>query len=214
MSDFEMDPRLRSRPYQHDARRQADGTITLFDNGVFNVDKQSRGIVLDLNEEAMTATLVREYGHPDERVSATQGNVQVLPSGNVFVGWGSDPAFSEFTRDGELLFNAALPPWGESYRAFRFPWSGQPSEDPAVVAEKGAGDEVTLYASWNGATEVATWRALAGPSPDRLQPLEAAPQEGFETTITVHTTQPYIVMRAEDNSGRVLGTTKPVRPGN
>jgi hypothetical protein len=214
MSDFEMDPRLRSRPYQHDARRQADGTITLFDNGVFNVDKQSRGIVLDLNEEAMTATLVREYGHPDERVSATQGNMQVLPNGNVFVGWGSDPAFSEFTRDGELLFNAALPPWGESYRAFRFPWSGQPSEDPAVVAEKGAGDEVTLYASWNGATEVATWRALAGPSPDRLQPLEAAPQEGFETTITVHTTQPYIVMRAEDNSGRVLGTSKPVRPGN
>jgi hypothetical protein len=130
MSDFEMDPRLRSRPYQHDARRQADGTITLFNNGVFNVDKQSRGIVLDLNEEAMTATLVRKYGHPDERVSATQGNVQVLPNGNVFVGWGSDPVLSEFTRDGELLFSAALPPWGESYRAFRFPWGGQPSEDP------------------------------------------------------------------------------------
>jgi hypothetical protein len=83
-----------------------------------------------------------------------------------------------------------------------------------VVAKKGDGDEVTLYASWNGATEVATWRALAGPTPNRLQPLEAVPQEGFETTITVHTTQPYIVMRAEDNSGRVLGTTKPVRPGN
>jgi WD40 repeat protein len=110
MSDFEMDPRLRSRPYQHDARCQADGTITLFNNGVFNVDKQSRGIVLDLNEEAMTATLVRKYGHPDERVSATQGNVQVLPNGNVFVGWGSDPVLSEFTRDGELLFSAALPP--------------------------------------------------------------------------------------------------------
>jgi hypothetical protein len=157
---------------------------------------------------------VRKYGHPDERVSATQRNVQVLPNGNVFVGWGSDPLLSEFTRDGELLFSAALPPWGESYRAFRFPWSGQPSEDPAEVAEKGAGDEVTLYASWNGATEVATWRALAGPSPNRLQPLEAVPQEGFEPTITVHTTQPYIVMRAEDNSGRVLGTTKPVRSEN
>jgi len=43
-------------------------------------------------------------------------------------------------------------------RAFRLPWSGQPTDDdPAIVAELGADDEVTIYASWNGATEIATW---------------------------------------------------------
>ena len=90
--------------------------------------------------------------------------MQVLPNGNVFVGWGSEPVFSEFGRDGELLFDAPSRPSGESYRAFRFPWSGQPTDDPAVAAESGPEDEVTLYASWNGATEVATWQVLAGPA--------------------------------------------------
>ena len=214
MSDFEMDLGLRVRPYQHDARRQPDGTLTIFDNGVFDVDNESRGIVLELDEEAMTAKLVREYDHPGGRVAATQGNMQTLPNGNVLVGWGSDPALSEFAADGELLFNANLPPWGESYRAFRSPWSGRPSEEPALAAEPGPGSgEVTLYASWNGATDVETWQVLAGPSPDRLQPLVSTPREGFETAITVHTAQPYVGVQARDDSGRVLGTSKAIKRG-
>src|SRR3712207_1901638 len=66
--------------YQHDARRQSDGTITIFDNGNMNEVEQSRGIVLELDEKTMTAELVREYTHPDKVRPATQGNVQVLPS--------------------------------------------------------------------------------------------------------------------------------------
>ena len=214
MSDFELDSNFRTRAYQHDARRQPDGTLTLFDNGVLDVHENSRGIVLDLDEDAMTATIAREYDHPEDRVSATQGNMQVLPGGNVFVGWGSEPLFSEFHSDGELLFGATLPRWGESYRAFRFPWSGQPEEDPALATETGPEDLVTLYVSWNGATEVATWQALAGPSPERLRPVETVPRDGFETTIAVRTTEPYVGVRARDRSGRVLGAARPVRPEN
>jgi hypothetical protein len=54
-------------------------------------------------------------------LSAPQGSVQVLPNGNVFVGWGSAPVFSEFSHEGVLLSSAAFPTEGESYRAFRFP---------------------------------------------------------------------------------------------
>jgi hypothetical protein len=107
-----------------------------------------------------------------------------------------------------LLFSAAYPTEGESYRAFRFPWSGQPIDDPAIAAELGADDEVTIYASWNGATEVTTWQVLAGSAPDRLEPLASAPSQGFETVITVHTTQPYLGLKAVNGSGRVLGTTR------
>ena len=210
-SDFEMGPGTRTR-FQHDARRQRDGTITIFDNGGKNVAEQSRGIVVELDEDAMTATLVREYTHPDELLAATQANVQVLPNGNVFIGWGSKSVFSEFSRDGELLFDASLAT-KQSYRTFRFPWSGQPSDDPAMVAERGPGDKVRVYASWNGATEVATWEVLAGPGSERLKPVRSAPREGFETTITVRTTEPYIGVRAKDRSGRVLGTAKAVEPG-
>jgi hypothetical protein len=212
-SDFVMDPNIRTRSYQHDARRQPDGTITIFDNGVFDVDERSRGAVLELDEDAMIATLAREYEHPNDRVAATQGNMQALPGGNMFVGWGSVPAFSESGADGELLFSASFAPWGEPYRAFRFPWSGQPDDDPVLAAEPGPEDLVTLYASWNGATEVAEWEALAGPGPDRLRSAGTVPRDGFETAITVRTTEPYVGVRARDASGRVLGVARALKPG-
>jgi hypothetical protein len=212
-SDFAMGPGS-VFVYQHDARHHEGGLITIFSNGSKNRRKRSRGIMIKIDEDAMTATLVREYIHPDKLRSPTQGNVQVLPNGNVFVGWGSAPAISEFGRDGELLFSAAFPTEGETYRAFRFPWTGQPTDDPAVAAEKGPLDRVTLFASWNGATEVATWQVLTGSDPDTLEPLASVPKKGFETVITVHTTEPYVGLQAMNNSGKVLGTTKAIKPAN
>ena len=210
-SDFEMRPGTRTA-YQHDARRQLDGTITIFDNGDSNVDDQSYGLVLKLDMEKMRAVRVRKYAHPDKVLSETQGNVQVLPDGNVFIGWGSEPVLSEFASDGELLFSANFPPEAESYRAFRFPWSGQPDDDPAVAAESGPDGEVTLYASWNGATEVATWQVLAGPNPEELEAVASVPRKGFETAITVDVSEAYVGVRAKNGSGRVLGSSKVVEP--
>jgi hypothetical protein len=212
-SSFEMGPGTWMR-YQHDARRQSDGTITVFDNGGVQKDDKSYGLVLDPDENEMVVTLVREYANPDGRVAAVMGNVQALPNGGAFIGWGSDPLFSEFSSAGTLLFSASLPPKVNSYRAFRFPWSGQPDDDPDVTAEPGRGDEVTVYASWNGATEVAVWQALAGPGPDRLKPLgSTVARNGFETTITLRTAEPYVGVQAKNRSGRVLGTSKAVKVG-
>ncbi len=213
-SDFEMGE---GTPffYQHDARRQSDGTITIFDNGAApKVHDLSRGIALELDTERMRATLVREYTHPDELLATSQGNMQVLPNGNVFIGWGSEPFFSEFSSDGEPLFDARFfSDTKESYRAFRFPWSGHPSENPAIAAASGPDDEeVMLYASWNGATEVATWQVLAGPGPERLRPVGSVLREGFETAIIARTDEPYVGVRAKDRSGRVLGASEAVKP--
>ena len=211
-SDFEMDMRAWTA-FQHDARRQQDGTtITIFDNGAGPVvHDQSRAIVVELDTDKMGATLLREYAYPDGLLATSQGNAQVLPNGNVFVGWGSDPHVSEFSREGRLLFEAHFPPNGESYRAFRFPWSGHPSEDPAVAVERRADDEVVLYASWNGATDVAAWEVLAGPSPGRLESLGSVPRDGFETAMLAQTAGPCVAVRAKERSDRVLGTSAPVR---
>ena len=208
-SDFDIASGTETR-YQHDARRQPDGTITIFDNGGVKLDGESFGIVLELDMDEMKATLARRYAHPDSRFSDTQGNVQMLPDGNAFIGWGSAPYFSEFGQDGELLFSASLPPKYQSYRAFRFPWSGSPGEDPAVKAERESEEEITIYASWNGATEVAAWLVLAGPGPERLEPVGAVARDGFETAIAVRTAEPYVGVRAMDDSGRVLGTSATV----
>ena len=118
--------------------------------------------------------------------------MQVLPSSNVFVGWGSNPLLSGFSKDGKLLFSAAFPAESESYRAFRFPWSGQPDDAPAVAAERRPYGEVTLYASWNGASEVATWGVLAGSNPDGLEAVASAPRKGFENAIAVETPDAYV----------------------
>jgi hypothetical protein len=210
-SDFGMAPGTRTR-YQHDARRQPDGTITIFDNGGRYTDKESHGLVLKLDEDKMTATLERSYAHPDKWRAASQGNMQLLLHDNVFMGWGSESVFSEFDSDGELIFDASFPPRVESYRAFRFPWSGHPSDPPAAVAERASKDEVKIYASWNGATEMAAWQALAGPDPERLKPVgSAVPREGFETAITVRTAEPHVAVQAKHRSGEVLGTTEPVK---
>jgi hypothetical protein len=211
-SDFKMGPGT-GFALQHDARRQPDGTITIFDNSAARKARdESRGIVVEIDMDEMSATLVREYAHPDKLFAATQGNAQVLSNGNVFVGWGSDPVFSEFGSDGELLFDARLPPQAESYRTFRFPWSGYPSDRPAVVAERTSKEEVTLYASWNGATEVAAWEVLAGPSQGHLEPVGSVSQSGFETAMLMQTAEPYVAVQAKHRSGRVLGTSKTIRP--
>ena len=81
----------------------------------------------------------------------------------------------------------------------------------AAVRERGPEDKVTLYVSWNGATEVAAWQVLAGSSPDKLEPVGSAPRKGFETAITPRTDEPYVVVRATDGSGRVLGTSKTLK---
>jgi len=210
-SDFDMGYGTRT-DWQHDARRHPDGMITIFDNGGVQKDVQSRGIVVEVDEDNMRATLVREYTHPDKIFAATQGNVQVLPNSNVFVGWGSEPFFSEFSQDGKLLFDASFPSQVESYRAFRFPWKGQPEDRPAVVAEAGPDNRVTLYVSWNGATEVDTWKVLAGGDPDKLEPAGSAPRKGFETAVTLYTTEPYFAVEARDSSGRILSTSEAVKP--
>ena len=209
-SNYEMGPGTQSA-FQHDARRQKDGTITIFDNGAHpKVHDQSRAIVMGLAEEEMKATLVREYASPNKILATSQGNAQFLSDGNVFVGWGSAPFVSEFSVDGELLMNARFPPNCESYRAFRFPWKGNPTDEPAVAVERRPEGRVAIYASWNGATEVESWEVVSGPAPGLLAPLGPVPREGFETAMLARTAEPYVAVRAKDRSGEILGTSAPV----
>jgi len=191
--------------WQHDARRQPDGSVTVFDNGATPaVERLSRGLILDLDEDAMSASLVRQYTHP-KVLSGSQGSMQVLPGGNVFVGWGETPRVSEFDPYGRIVFDALLGARYECYRAFRLPWSGQPAEAPAI-ALAGSPRARAVYASWNGATDVATWQLLSGASDGELAPVTSAPSIGFETAIPARTAlDARVAVRALDSSGAPLG---------
>jgi hypothetical protein len=69
--------------------------------------------------------------------------------------------------------------------------------------------QLTVYASWNGATTLARWRVLGGDSPNQLRPLATAATTGFETGITVPT-QRYVQVQALDSTGAAIGTSATV----
>jgi hypothetical protein len=206
--------------YQHDATLQPNGQISVFDNGaVPKVHPQSRGILLAVNSQSGTDTLVTQFTHPKPLSSASQGNIQGLPGGDYFVGWGPESYFSEFSPTGQLLFDVHMPSPDQSYRGYRFPWVGTPTEAPAIAAATtsaanptgASGALTTVYASWNGATQVASWRVLAGASSPALAPVAAAPRGGFETAIPTPGAQAYVAVQALDASGAVLGTSRTIK---
>ncbi len=198
--------------YQHDAIALPNGLISVFDNGgVPTVHPQSRGILVSLNQQTGTETLVAEYEHPSALKAGSQGDVQRLGDGNLFLGWGAEPWFSEFSAAGQVLFDARMPNADESYRAYRFEWSGTPASAPGISASVGRGGSVTVYASWNGATGVAAWRVLAGSSPHTLAPVGGAPRSGFETAMGLPAVGPYVQVQALSASGAVLGTSAAIK---
>jgi hypothetical protein len=208
-SDFDMGPGS-NFAWQHDARRQPDGTFTVFDNGATPaVETLSRGIILELDEQAMTATLLRQYTHP-KLLAGSQGSMQVLPNGNVFIGFGEIPHVSEFHHSGHMVFDAVLGTKYESYRAFRLPWSGLPAEAPAIALAPRTDGGQTVYASWNGATDVHTWQLLAGTATSALTPVASTRSRGFESAIATPSTGPQLAVRALDSSGATLGQSSTV----
>ena len=208
-SSFAMQPGA-AFALQHDARRRADGAITLFDNVAEDLPARGRtshGLALRLDERAMTASVAGEWEHPEGLLSTTQGSLQNLDGGGAFVGWGGQqPYFTEFAADGRTLFDARFVRDDvESYRAYRAPWRANGSGRPSVVATS-AGRHTSVWVSWNGATEVASWRV----HPDR-GPVITRPRRRFETAITLDGRAAAVVVQALDASGAVLGTSDRVQ---
>jgi hypothetical protein len=198
--------------YQHDAEELPNGDFTIFDNGgVPKVHHQSRGLIVSVNPSTRTDTVVGQYVHPKPLLAGSQGNVQALENGNMFIGWGAEPYFSEYAPSGALVFDAHLPAKTESYRVYRFPWTATPTNGPAIAATRGTAGAVNVYASWNGATTVASWEVLAGPSTKQMTPAASAPKAGFETAISVPGNPAYVAVQALDAAGNVLATSHPVK---
>jgi Arylsulfotransferase (ASST) len=196
--------------WQHDPRELEDGSISLFDNGASpTVHSQSRAIVVSVNGQTGAATLTGRFVHSPPLVAESEGSVQALANGDWFVGWGQEPYFSEFSPEGELLFEAHFPAHTRSYRDFRFVWTGAPAHSPAFAFQAAAGGQGTVYASWNGATGVSAWRVLAGSSASDMTPLVQVPRSGFETAIPVPagTAGPYLAVQSLGVSGQVLGSS-------
>jgi EmrB/QacA subfamily drug resistance transporter len=207
--------------WQHDVRLQGGKgtnlTISLYDDhccqltggGTYvSPTGPSRGLVLKLDQQANTATLVAQYGRNGGFTSDYMGDTQPLGNGNVFVGFGSEPYFSEYSRSGKLLFEGELPGPDLTYRATLEPWVGEPLSPPVGAARQADG-KTTVYASWNGATQVVSWRVLAGSGGGRMTAVTTTARSGFETAIGVPQSYNSFEVQALGAGGRVIGATRP-----
>ena len=80
-----------------------------------------------------------------------------------------------------------------------------------MLGSGNTGDSPVGYVSWNGATQVASWRLLAGPSAARLTPVSTVARGGFETALSLTGTGPWFEAQALARGGEVLGSSAPVR---
>ncbi len=199
--------------WQHDVRSHDGGRLlSIFDNGAApQVKPQTRVLLIRLDTTRMEATLERAYTHrPGRLVAKFMGNGQLLPDGGVVVGWGSEPYVTEFGPRGNIRFEARMPTGGQNYRAFRFPWKGAPAAPP-LLAAGAAARKRGLFASWNGATEVAAWQLRYGLSSTRLGDGRVTQRSGFETFIDRPPGARWAQVIALDTNGKQLGRSRPQR---
>jgi hypothetical protein len=201
--------------YQHDARWQPDHTITVFDDGATpKKHSESRAVRLAIDWPHLTVHLAGRDVRTPSLLTGSQGNDQILANGDSFVGWGEVPYFTEFSPSGQMVFEGHMPAPAQSYRAYRFSWSAIPADPPAIAVKPAGKGEDTVYASWNGATEVSEWRVLAGASPTSLSPIAGVAKNGFESAIPVPSTATHFAVQAFDATGRLLGVSGTVTVGS
>lgn len=162
--------------FQHDAKftDETESQITLFDNHAIIVTSPTAGctrnctraVRLALDYDTMEVRLVSEFYHPQGVQAWAQGGYHLLPNGHAVIGWGVVPAMTEFDEAGNVVMDVQVCPWnttaaggGPLYRVYKFDWVGQPHWDPSCAFVNG-----TVYVSWNGATEVASWSLVSDES--------------------------------------------------
>ncbi|XWX00512.1 hypothetical protein V2A60_008532 [Cordyceps javanica] len=208
-TDFELGPEVEFG-YQHHARympgtNESTTHLSLFDNSFYGSEATgngsnittypySRGKYIAIDHQAKKATLTRAFHPPNDAILTTsQGSLQTLANGNVFINWGSEGQITEYLPNGTIIFHAHLDS-GEltdhvqSYRGFRYHWTGFSPEIPALVAEKN-GSTVNLYVSWNGDTRTKYWRfewtSRDGQGSGSQERQHVVERTGFETILNL-----------------------------
>ena len=178
---------------QHDARQQENGNLTLFDNRFGTDSTYARAVEYEIDETNKIARRVWEYRAPSVNGSAATGSMQRLENGNSLIGWGTMyPTATEVDSNNQVLFELEFRRWGDiatkftgTYRAFKLPWQGNPTQPPSLVKENLSNDTANLYFSWNGATEVDSYNLYAGTTNTSLALVQNIEKTGFEESAEV-----------------------------
>jgi EmrB/QacA subfamily drug resistance transporter len=199
--------------WQHDVQMLNSDTVTMFDDHCCDISSantylpatgSSRGLRLHLDFSNHTVKVAQVYTHGTTFESEYMGNVQTLRGGDAFVGWGEVPYMSLFSKSGKLLYDAVFPQPDISYRAYLKTWVGKPLTSPVAKSVEKDG-KTNVYVSWNGATQVRSWRVIAAGAATTV--VARARDNAFETAIPLSHASGQLKVEALDASGRVIGTS-------
>jgi hypothetical protein len=213
-SDFKMGPDTQYA-FQHHVVPRPGHVMTIFDNaaGPPVTASQSRGLELKIDEQHKTATFVREWLHHPSVLSAALGSVQLLGASGAaaFVGWGQSSYFTQYDTSGKVILDGKLSGGVYCYRAFLNAWQGRPAAAPKAVVQS-TGSDISVYASWNGATVHRSWKVIAGDSQDALtDTLGQFPVVDFETRMNLRATPKWVAVAALDAQGRTLARSAAIQ---
>lgn len=228
-SDFKLREMETHFSRQHHARvrgqNETHTMISLFDNahgdGPAQAEKPSnsisRGLLLALRTDTqpMTAELAAHYDHPRGGITNSRGSMQFLPNGNIFMGWTYSSRQSEHTPDGRLLMESHFRlDSAHSYRNYKYPWVGHPSKPPDAVSAASNHHHNTrvstmVHVSWNGATEVKTWRLYKSNADGKyIKRVSTTLRQGFESALSFDGYAAFVIVEALDKDDNVLPNGK------
>jgi hypothetical protein len=214
-SDFDVDPAA-VFAFQHDARWLNDDQtrMTLFDNGPTENVANSRGLLLDVNQNDKTVKLIQDFANGPKTFAQFEGSLQAIDPANettnFILGYGSQPFFAELDHNGNILLDVQFGKTNavNSYRAFKQQWQGKPTTKPDVHWDK-QGNKA--YCSWNGATDVETWEVFTANASDSRNwtSITTASRTGFETTIDLSMdVATFVRGKALNSTGGTIGWTR------
>jgi hypothetical protein len=140
----------------------------------------------------------------------------MMPNGNVFVAWSDSGYMTEHTStpDKKLVLEASFASSRFStYRAYKSNFTGTPIEPPTMKAFGIRSDSdltyamTSFYISWNGATEVKSWKFYGSQNRTHQESFEyigTANKTGFETTFSEKGTWKYVYAQALAANGSTL----------
>lgn len=122
---------------QHCIWRKTNGNLLFFDNGNLTgagttpSDRTySRVVEYAIDEVNMTATLVWEFRHTPDISTPSNGRVQEMPNGNVFIDWGAAtqnkatvPIATEVSPSGEVVYEMYFSTYTKGARLQKYLWN-------------------------------------------------------------------------------------------
>ena len=100
----------------------------IYDNGNYNEPQVSRAVEYALDPEAMTATRVWQFVHPENIYAPSMGGAQRLSNGNTLINWGNIPnddygaRVTEVDANGNIVLEFVVDEPFSAYRAHKFDW--------------------------------------------------------------------------------------------